>query len=76
MYIVAQLYRNKEEKPGLMTEAIHNTMDEALTDYNDRIMRGYRELVIAKILTVRTVVIDYDEAGEVQSPLIGGLSVK
>lgn len=71
MFIVAQLYSAKDDRQSLMSEALHPTIDSALADYNERITSGYRNLIIARILPVKTVIVDYDAAGVIETP-IGG----
>jgi len=81
-YIVGELFNAnanaKDEVTGqplppklsIYSEVVYNSLEEALDDYTRRLGASYsRELFIAKRLAVRTVLIDYDEAGELQQEL-------
>lgn len=69
MYIVARTILMKDEKTSIMSEQFHETLDLALVDYNQRMFSGNRDLFIAKILPVKTVIVDFDSAGIIEVPL-------
>ena len=73
MYIVGQTYTNKDGVSNLMSETFHETLNSALEDHANRDSNGYRDLVIARVLTVKTVLVDYDASGANEVSLyIGG----
>ena len=68
-YLVASVYINPDNgKVSTMSEVFHPNLDAALADYTNR--NGARgDMVICKVLTVKTVIVDYDAAGQVQQQL-------
>jgi hypothetical protein len=70
MYLVAQKYLDKEKTLHTMSEAYHETLDSALADHAERTSKGYHDLIIARILTVKTVVVDFttEELHELAKP--------
>jgi hypothetical protein len=67
-YLVASIYTNPENgKVSTMSEVFHADLDSALADYTKRNGRN-GDMVICKVLTVKTVVVDYDAAGQVEKP--------
>lgn len=70
MYIVAQQYVNaKTDQISLMSETFHDTIEKALDCRASLVSKGYRDLIIAKVLTIKTVIVDYDHRGELEIPL-------
>lgn len=70
MYIVAHLWTNTETgKTNVMAEETFGTVETALVDFNERFAKNERDLVILRVLPVKTVLIDFDAAGVVEHPI-------
>lgn len=67
-YIVGALWTNKDGETTMIYEKLHNTVEDALADYNERVP-SERRLVICKVLKVKTVIVDYDAAGPLEVPI-------
>lgn len=68
-YLVASIFTNPENgKTSTMSKVFHADLDSALADYTKRNGRN-GDMVICKVLTVKTVVVDYDAAGQVEQPI-------
>lgn len=70
MYIVAHLWTNTDNgKINVMSEMFFETIETALSNFNERFAKNERELVIMRVLPVKTVLIDFDAAGLIEHPI-------
>jgi hypothetical protein len=68
-YIVGTLWTMKDSgKTSLTSEVFHRSIEEAIADYEQR-FQSERDLVICKVLRVKTVIIDYDVAGVIEQSI-------
>jgi len=66
-YLVCTIYTNPESgKTSTMSEVFHTDVNAALADYTKR---GGRDVLICKVLTVKTVLVDYDAAGQAEQSI-------
>lgn len=69
MFLVARTYTDQKDQISLMSERFHTTIETALEDYNTRFSRGEHDLCIAKVLQVKTVLVDFDISGSIEYSL-------